>query len=117
MVTVVVGRLESLLSRGLTAALHQDGSIRILASDLEDSALERIVAERPPTLAILSATIDQALLGRLKATRPDTGVLILARAPDTPLGTLSVAAGATCVAQNIPAESLLKAIHFTAQGE
>jgi DNA-binding NarL/FixJ family response regulator len=114
--TVLIGRFDSLVAGGLADALSKNPHVRILGSDLEDAALEDAVVRQTPRVAILSEAVEYALLVRLKARQPETGVLILAEAPTRLLGTLLLAAGATCVTRNVSSAELFAAVRVAAQG-
>jgi DNA-binding NarL/FixJ family response regulator len=78
MLTVVLGRFDQIVRNGLTDALREDPKIRVIASDLQDAALEEVVAREAPHVLILDEAIADSLLGRLKASQPDTEVVVLA---------------------------------------
>jgi DNA-binding NarL/FixJ family response regulator len=116
-VTVMVGRFDGLVGRGLSATLHEDPCLSVLASDLVGAELERAIAQQLPRVAILDEEVDHALLAHLQWHQSATGVLVLAHNPTRLLGTSLLAAGATCLARAAPAEDILEAVHRVAQGE
>jgi DNA-binding NarL/FixJ family response regulator len=116
-VTIVVGRFDPLLGRGLAAMLGDDERIRVLASDVADAKLERVIAHLLPRVAIVAGTLDHSVLVRLRSDRPDTGVVVLAIEPERLYGTSLLAAGATCVAGNTSSAQLVAAVRCAAQGE
>ncbi len=116
-VTVVVGRFEPLVGRGLVDALCEDQRVSVLASDLDDDALGRVVAQRGPRVVVLGESVEYGLLAGLKLSQADTGVLVLANRPSRLLGTWLLDAGATCVARTAPAEDIIAAVHRAAYGE
>ncbi|HSZ04862.1 MAG TPA: LuxR C-terminal-related transcriptional regulator [Solirubrobacteraceae bacterium] len=56
-------------------------------------------------------------MARLKSSRPTTAVVVIAHDPTPQLGTLLLAAGATCLAQSVAVVDILSAVHQSAQGE
>ena len=57
-VTVVLGRFDALVGRGLTQILNEDRDLRIIGTDLDDAALEHTVARQAPQVAILDDPVD-----------------------------------------------------------
>lgn len=115
-VTVVVGRFDPLVGRGLIDVLREDYRLRVLASGLGRAALERVVVQQAPRVVILDETAGHSLLARLRSVRSATGVLVLTYAPTRTDGMRLLAAGATCLAWSASGTDILAAIHLTAQG-
>jgi len=115
-VTVVVGRFDPLVRHGLTGALREDPRVRVLASDLEDAALERAVAQRAPRVVIVDEAVEHALLERVKARRPATVVLVLAQDPPLLYRTMLLAAGARFLVRSASTEDVTTAVRLAAQG-
>jgi DNA-binding NarL/FixJ family response regulator len=117
-VTVVAGHFDALVCRGLVDALREDHRFCVLASDLEDAALERAIAEQLPRVAILGEAGNYDLLVRIKASHPAMGVLVLARDPAPMFGSLLVVVGATCLARTASVPDILAAVlHAGALGK
>jgi len=116
-VTIVVGRFDPLVRRGVKDALADDRRLDILASDLEDGILERTVFTELPCVVILGEAVDYALLARLKSSARGTGVLVLAHDPPRVCGTTLLKVGATCLAGNASPEDLIDAVHLAAKGD
>lgn len=113
LVTVAVGRLDPHID--VVGALRADRRVRVLASDLEDGELERLVVRQAPRVAIVGDAIEHALLVRLQARRPAPRVLVLANEPAPLFKGLLVAVGAGCLARSASSKELLAAIHLAAQ--
>jgi DNA-binding NarL/FixJ family response regulator len=113
---VAIGRLDGLMSAGLSQALRAARGVDVLASDVKADELERLVAHRAPRVVILDGAEEYALLMRLKAKRPAPGVLVLARDPSHLLGTMLLAEGTTCLAWNVSMDELTSAVYLAAQG-
>jgi DNA-binding NarL/FixJ family response regulator len=116
-VTVVIGRLDPLLSRGLETSLQADPRLHILAVDLNERALERLVALRRPKLVVLSELVNNGLLARLASLETSPRVVVVAGRPTSLFGSLLLAAGVSCLAQDAALVDILAAIHGAARGE
>jgi two-component system nitrate/nitrite response regulator NarL len=116
-VTVVIGHFDPLTCRGLADALSEDSRIRVVATDLQDAALERVVAQKAPKVAIVGDGVEQSLIESLRTSQPPTGAVVLASDPTRLYGTLLLAAGAACVARHATTADILGAIHLIAQGK
>jgi two-component system, NarL family, response regulator DesR len=110
-ITVVVGRFEPLVVRGLVHVLGSESRVKVLASDLEDAALERMVEQKKPRVAIVGELIDLDLLSRLRSRPSAPSVLVLARAQGMVSPALR-ATGARCLALGISAERLRVAVRL-----
>jgi DNA-binding NarL/FixJ family response regulator len=116
-VTVVLGRVDPLLSYGLQNLLTATGHFLILHDCLEDAAIERVVVEQAPRVVILDETAGHDLLACLKSHQPSLGVLVLVHRPPPVIGTTLVAIGATCVARNASLADIVTAVQLAAKGE
>lgn len=114
-VTVVIGRFEPLVAHGLLHVLNVE-PFMVLASDLEQVALERAIARERPQMVILTEEVAYPLLAQLKSTDPAVRILVLARNPTPLQGTMLLANGATCVAANASPADLLAAARLAAEG-
>jgi DNA-binding NarL/FixJ family response regulator len=117
LITVVVGRFDPLVTRGLADVLRHDERLDVLAEDLESGALERAVAETAPRVAILDKPADGSALTRLRSIGPATGLLVLADDPARPYGMLLLASGVTCLARRVSPQDLLAIVQLVADGE
>ncbi len=109
--------LEGLAGYAVKAALREDRSLRVLASDLAGTELERAVVQRQPRVLVVDERVEYSLLVRLGARQPATGVLVLVRRSSHLLGTSLRDAGAMCVAQGASPAELVAAIHRAADGK
>jgi DNA-binding NarL/FixJ family response regulator len=115
-VTVVLGRFDSLLAGGLAYIFCADSRFRVLDRDLEADELERVVVQRQPDVAILGGDVAYTLLKRLRARRSTTGLIFLVDRPDYLCGTMLLAAGASCLALGISNDDLLTAAYGVGRG-
>lgn len=117
MTTIAVGRLDPPVGCWLEHVLRHDRSICVLGSDLDDIALERAVAHDAPRVVILNDAIEYSLLVRLKSREQAPGVLVLTRELTRLLGTVVVAAGASCLGCDASPPVILEAVHRAAHGD
>jgi DNA-binding NarL/FixJ family response regulator len=115
-VTVVVGRLEPLIARGLRGLLDEAGDVEIVSTDLAPAALEGEIVRRSPRVAIVGEERGLAEVTRLVSLQPATGVLILANSPTHAFGSELLSAGASCAARSVPDRELLETIRLVASG-
>lgn len=116
-ITVVVGRLDSLVGYGLEVVLGGDPQVRVLVTDLEDAELERFVVNEAPRVTIVGEAVNYRLLLRLKACRPGMGVVVLASDPGRLWREMLIEVGATFVAHNTSRGDILAAVRLAAGGE
>jgi DNA-binding NarL/FixJ family response regulator len=115
-VTVVVGLLDPLLSRGLVDVLREDGGVRVLAVGLDRRALERVVLQSGPQVAVVGETVGESVLACLKSSRPAPAVVVITRQPTSQHGRWLLGAGASCIAQSAEAVEILATVHRAAHG-
>jgi DNA-binding NarL/FixJ family response regulator len=113
-VTVVLGRFDALVARGLVAVLREDPRVRVLASDLEDCALREALVELAPQVTIVDEQAQRSL--SVARTGGATGVLVLACDPKDSYGMQLLGAGVACVARDASVEAILTAVHLVAEG-
>lgn len=116
-ITVALGRLDTLLRNGLERVFDRDPRVCLLAGDLADVQLERVVSQLGPRVVVLNELVDDGLLVRLKSRQRSMGILVLAHNPQLLLGTLMLAAGGSCIADSIAAADILAVVHRVAEGE
>ncbi len=116
-ISVVVGRLESLVGYGVGHVLGGSSRVRVLGTDLEGVELERFVMNEEPQVAILGEAVEYALLLRLKACMPAMGVVVVAPDPGRLCGEMLVDAGVGWLALNASEFDLLTAVRVAACGE
>jgi DNA-binding NarL/FixJ family response regulator len=117
-ITVMLGRFDALVSRGLAQLLCEDHAVRILATDLDGASLERAVVEQAPRVVILdeSSVAQRSVLTCLREAQPTTGIIVLAHQPTVAYGIRLFAGGANCLAKDVSAADILAAVHIAAQG-
>ncbi len=116
--TVALGRFDALVSYGLTQILSQDPIFQIIGADLDNSTLERVVAQRAPKAVLLDEITvgDLAILARLKKAHPELGVGVLVQAPTHADGMRLLAAGASCLPKEASTTDILAAVRGVADG-
>ncbi len=117
-ITVVLGRFDSLLGRGLQQTLREDRGLQIIGIDLDRVVLERIVVAQAPQVAILDEAVARApaALERLRDAQPATGVVVLAHLPTVAYGMRLFTSGVSCVAKEARADNILAAVRIVADG-
>jgi DNA-binding NarL/FixJ family response regulator len=117
-VTVVLGRFDALLARGLKQLLREDRELQIIGADLDRAALEYAVASQAPRVAILDEAVaaHPTVLERLKTAHPAIGIVVLAYLPTVAYAMRLLAAGASCLAKDVSAAEILAAVHIAADG-
>jgi DNA-binding NarL/FixJ family response regulator len=116
LVTVLLGRFETLVGIGLTGVLRSDRRISVLASDLESKALQREARRRLPRVAIVDEAIGPLVLNCLRANDPTIGVVVVAHQPSQEYGMRVLASGASCLSRSATVAEILALVHLTAKG-
>src|ERR1700734_1633983 len=116
-VTVVLGAFEPLLCGGLETLLGGDAGVHVVASDIDDTELEDVVARHRPRVVIVGETVEYGLLARLKTSSSVAGVRVVAQALPRLYGTLLLTGGVSCLARSTVVDDLLAAIRSAAVGE
>jgi DNA-binding NarL/FixJ family response regulator len=115
-VTVVAGRFEALIGRGLTSIIGDDDRVGILECDVESTELKRAVAELVPDAVIVDETGLRLLAPSVLAIQAATGVVVLVRDPALSYGMALLAAGVTCVARNASTRDILDSLYVACRG-
>jgi DNA-binding NarL/FixJ family response regulator len=117
-ITVVLGRFDALLARGLKQLLHEDPELQIIGADLDRPTLEHAVASEAPRVAMIDEAVatQPTVLERLRAAQPVIGIVVLAHLPTVAYAMRLLAAGASCLAKDVSAVEILAAIHIAADG-
>jgi DNA-binding NarL/FixJ family response regulator len=116
--TIALGRFGAVISRGLRQILSEGDSLRVLAVELDNVALEAIVVQQGPQVAILDEAVAPAMLRRLRAADPGIGLIVLAYRPTPAYGMRLLGFGANaCLAKDISASDLLTTIRLAAEGK
>lgn len=116
-VTVLVGRLDPLVSIGLAQVLADAPGIRVIDSELDCAVLTLAVQRGVAAVAILDETAAPlSQLERLASARRDAAVVVLAGDPSRARGLRLLGRGISCVARDAPAASVLAAVRTAALG-
>jgi DNA-binding NarL/FixJ family response regulator len=114
-VSVVAGRFEVLVGRGLASVLAEDTSVRVLESNLERVGLKRAVMQLAPQVVVLDE-VNISLARCLMALAPAIGVVVLAREPTSTYGMVLLAAGVSCLADSASAADIATTVHTVGHG-
>jgi DNA-binding NarL/FixJ family response regulator len=118
-ITIVVGRFEDLVGRGLRSLITEDENIELLAFDVELDTVDAALAEHQPNVAILNfgSLRTPVEVNRLHAAHPETRLLVLANRPTPSECNQMLAFGATaCLSKETQARDILNAIHLASRG-
>jgi DNA-binding NarL/FixJ family response regulator len=115
---VALGRFDALLDRGLREILSEDPRLKIVHTDLDNAALEEIVAQHAALIVLLDeeSVAKPSVLLRLRASQPTIGIVVLAYRPARAHGMRLLAAGASCLPKDASAADILSAVHIAAEG-
>jgi DNA-binding NarL/FixJ family response regulator len=118
-ISIVIGRFEDLIARGLRSLLAEDPSIELAAADVELDALDAALTKHEPHVAILNfGSLRTPLeVNRLHAAHPVTRLLVLANRPTSSECSQMLAFGATaCLSKESQARDILNSIHLASRG-
>ena len=118
-VTIVVGRFEDLIARGLSSLIGEDGNIELLATGVELDVFDATLSEHQPRVAIINfgSLRTPVEVNRLHTAHPDTRLLVLANRPTPSECNQMLAFGATaCLSKETEARDILNAIHLASRG-
>jgi DNA-binding NarL/FixJ family response regulator len=118
-ISIVLGRFEDLVGRGLRSLIAEDENIELVAADVELDALDATLAEHEPKVAIINFGSLQTPVDvhRLHTSHPETRLLVLANRPTPSECNQMLAFGATaCLSKETQARDILNAIHLASRG-
>jgi len=118
-ISIVLGRFEDLIARGLRSLLAEDPQIRIVAADVELDELDAALTEHEPNVAILNfgSLRTPVEVHQLHVAHLDTRLLVLANRPTPSDCTQMLAFGATaCLSKETQARDILDAIDLVSRG-
>src|SRR3954451_3256349 len=118
-VTIVIGRFEDLIARGLRSLLTEDDNIELTVADVELEALDAVLTEHAPRVAIINfgSLRTPVEVNRLHLAHPETRLLVLATRPTPSECNQMLAFGATaCLSKETEARDILNAIHLASRG-
>jgi DNA-binding NarL/FixJ family response regulator len=119
LITMVIGRFEDLIGRGLLSLISDDANIELLAADVELDVLDATLAEHAPKVAIINfgSLRTPVEVNRLHNRHPETRLLVLANRPTPSECNQMLAFGATaCLSKETQARDILNAIHLASRG-
>jgi DNA-binding NarL/FixJ family response regulator len=118
-ITIVIGRFEDLIGRGLRSLIGEDPNIDVLAADVELDVLDATLAEHAPKVTIINfgSLRTPVEVNRLHNGHPGTRLLVLANRPTPSECNQMLAFGATaCLSKETEARDILNAIHLASRG-
>jgi len=119
MATVVAGRFEDLIAKGLEVVIGSDPDLELAARDVPLSELDQIAAKHSPAVVLLNfaALSSPAEVQALAQRMPDARILVLATRPTAAECTQMLAFGATgCLSKETEARDVVNAIHLASRG-
>jgi len=118
-VTIVLGRFEDLIARGLRVLLEEDDNLEVVAAGVDVDAMATVLAEHAPKVAILNfgSLRSPIEVNHLHQAHPGTRLLILASRPTAAECNQMLAFGATaCLSKETQARDILTAVHLASRG-
>jgi DNA-binding NarL/FixJ family response regulator len=118
-ITILMGRFEDLVARGLHALLADDPHVRLVAADVELDALDAALTAHEPQVAIVNfgSLHTPVEVNQLHTAHPGTRLLVLANRPTPSECNQMLAFGATaCLSKETQARDILNAIHLASRG-
>jgi len=117
--TVLVGRFEDLIARGLRGLIDDDLSLTLVATDIAQERLPVVLAAHRPSVAILHFGSLQSPfeVRELSVQHASTHLVLLANHPSNAECAQLLAFGASaCLAKATQARDILNAIHLASRG-
>lgn len=118
-VSVLIGRFEDIVNRGLCALVGEDASIAVVASDIPPAQLRVALEKHRPAVAIVNfGTLPSPLfVHELHKALPETRLVLLANHPSPAECNQMLSLGATaCLSKETQARDILNAIHLASRG-
>ncbi len=118
-VTVLLGRFEDLLARGLRELIEGDPSLQLLASGVEHHRLGVVLRGHRPAVAILdfSSLERPAEVRSLSSEHPQTRLILLTNSLSREECAQLLAFGAcACLGRETQSRDVLNAIHLASRG-
>jgi DNA-binding NarL/FixJ family response regulator len=118
-ITVVAGRFEDLVSRGLRILIDEDPNIELTVADVAWEQLPGELDRHRPQVAIVNVgSLGSAIdVNRLHVQFPATRLVVLASRPSQTECNQMLAFGATaCLSKETQARDILNAIHLASRG-
>jgi DNA-binding NarL/FixJ family response regulator len=117
--TVVLGRFDDLLARGLRGVIEDDRNLELLAEDIAAAQLETVLSTHRPRVAIIEvdALRTPVEVRELTTRHPATHLLLLADRPSSIESAQLVSFGASaCLAKSTQTRDVRNAIHLASRG-
>jgi DNA-binding NarL/FixJ family response regulator len=119
MATVVAGKFEDLIAKGIEAVVDGDPDLELAARDVPLPEIEAAVSKHAPAVVLLNfgALSSPADVQTLAQRLPDARILVLAHRPTAAECTQMLAFGATgCLSKETEARDVVNAIHLASRG-
>jgi NarL family two-component system response regulator LiaR len=119
MATVIAGRFEDLIAKGLEVVIGNDPHLDLAARDVPLSEIDQVAAKHSPAVVLLNfAALDSAAEVQALAQRlPEARILVLANRPTAAECTQMLSFGATgCLSKETEARDVVNAIHLASRG-
>ena len=118
-ITLAIARFSDLLGLGLLAAIAEDPSVSVVATDIEYSRLGvALQAHRPDGLILdVDEVVDLAMVRQLSVEHPGTRLVLLGDGLSSLEGSQLLALGAgACLDKRAQARDIRHAIHLVSRG-
>jgi DNA-binding NarL/FixJ family response regulator len=118
-VSVVLGRFDDLLEKGLGELLRSDPSLEIVAQNVEQKRISVVLRAHSPDVAILdTGALDKlAEVRELSVQHPATRLVMLAAGHSSVECAQLLAFGASaCLARDTQGRDVLSAVHLASRG-
>jgi DNA-binding NarL/FixJ family response regulator len=119
MATVIAGRFEDLIAKGLEVVIGNDPHLDLAARDVPLTEIDQVAAKHSPAVVLLNfAALDSAAEVQALAQRlPEARILVLANRPTAAECTQMLSFGATgCLSKETEARDVVNAIHLASRG-
>jgi DNA-binding NarL/FixJ family response regulator len=119
MATVVAGKFEDLIAKGLEVVIEGDPDLELAARDVPLSEIESVATSHSPAVVLLNfaALSSPVEVQELAQRMPDVRILVLANRPTAAECTQMLAFGATgCLSKETEARDVVNAIHLASRG-
>ena len=119
MATVVAGKFEDLIAKGLEVVIGDDPNLDLAARDVPLSEIDSVAAQHAPSVVLLNfaALSSPAEVQALTHRLPDARILVLANRPTAAECTQMLSFGATgCLSKETEARDVVNAIHLASRG-
>jgi two-component system NarL family response regulator len=119
MATVIAGKFEDLIAKGLEVVIGDDPDLDLVAHDVPLSEIESVAAKHAPAVVLLnfSALSSAVEVHALAQRLTDARIVVLANRPTAAECTQMLSFGATgCLSKETEARDVVNAIHLASRG-